>query len=73
MSSEIGVLSNLDVFSIHTTLISGALPSTLGQLSQLITILLFDTRLSGTLPRELGLLSDNLHWPNLRVHSVRVV
>ena len=64
LSSDIRLLSNLEVFNIAGTPLSGSSPTQLGRLSSLIRLDLSDTLISGILPTHLCQL-PNLRWLNL--------
>ena len=64
ISSELGLLSDLEFLSLDSNNLSGSIPSELGQLGNLESLLLGVNVLSGSIPSEIGRLS-NLRYLSL--------
>lgn len=72
ITSEIGVMKNLNYFSLYNTKVSGPIPSSIGNLSNLKSLELNSNNLSGSLPESLGLLDllTNLKIQNNNLSGV---
>jgi len=74
LQSEIGLLSNLEVLSLHTNQhLQGTVPDEWAKLSMLTTLELHNTRLTGSIPRDLCALFENGTVKVLSVDCKRVV
>ena len=53
LASELGLLTEANIFSVNGNLISGTLPSEIGQLTKLHELDLWNTQIGGQIPEEL--------------------